>query len=188
MKKSAIYFLASLVLSSGCSSDESPYPPRGESASLQQEVTVSVGGDAAERNGSLLINGRYVYLRGEMNDYAVSETFRLRRDKQGWCTESVLRADWSPYKFKFADEQWTAGSNFGYAVPPGTLRESAKPVKLNPAAQFEEVSFHLKEDGVFKFCLIRDKSGDYYAQVYRLSLKEARKLGDMLRQDNGGGY
>ena len=56
--------------------------------------------------GGLTINDKAIYLRGEMNDYEASETYRLRKDGHGYCTLATLRSDWAPYKFKFADENW----------------------------------------------------------------------------------
>ena len=105
-----------------------------------------------------------IYLRGEMNDYAVSETYRLREDNGNLCTLATLRSDWSPYKFKFADANWTSGTNFGYLTPPGVLRPKSGPLKLNPNSRFEELRFYPQKDGVYKFCLIK-RGSDFYVTV-----------------------
>jgi hypothetical protein len=105
-----------------------------------------------------------LYLRGEMNDYAVSETYRLRESADGLCTQATLRSDWSPYKFKFADASWSQGQNFGYLNPPGALRLHAAPQKLNPNSHFEDLRFYPEKDGVYRFCLLK-KSDGFYATV-----------------------
>ena len=67
-----------------------------------------------------------------IDDYEVSETYRLRKANEGYCTLATLRADWAPYKFKFADENWSNGTNFGYLNPPGVLKEGSRTIPLNP--------------------------------------------------------
>ena len=115
------------------------------------------------------IEGKGIYLRGEMNDYEVSESYRLRSDgDNGYCTLANLRSDWAPYKFKFADESWSDGANFGYMAPPGVLREGSKAIEANPFSKFEEMSFYPKTDGVYRFCLIKDSS-KYYVTVEKTS-------------------
>lgn len=109
-------------------------------------------------------NKNAIYLRGEMNDYAVSETYRLREENGKLCTLATLRSDWSPYKFKFADANWTAGTNFGYLTPPGVLRPKSGPLKLNQNSRFEELRFYPQEDGVYKFCLVK-RGNEYYVTV-----------------------
>ncbi len=157
-------FLGSLLLScaviSGCSSDS------GQAAQAVAETEADTG-------------SRALYLRGEMNDYGVSETYRLRERDGKLCALATLRADWSPYKFKFADAQWTAGSNFGYAAPPGTLREGSGAVKLNPESRFEELRYHVSEDGVYRFCLIKRGDG-YYAEVSEADPSELQSLPQVL--------
>ena len=82
--KKSLGALLVCALLSGCSSDEG-----------NAVKTLSPGG--------LTINDKAIYLRGEMNDYEASETYRLRKDGHGYCTLATLRSDWAPYKFKFAD-------------------------------------------------------------------------------------
>lgn len=80
-----------------------------------------------------------------MNDYEASETYRLRKDGHGYCTLATLRSDWAPYKFKFADENWSKGTNFGFLTPPGVLRDGARSLELNPNSKFEEISYYPKK-------------------------------------------
>ncbi len=104
-----------------------------------------------------------------MNDYEVSESYRLRKqDDYGYCTLAKLRSDWAPYKFKFADEKWSAGTNFGYMTPPGAIREGSKALELNPFSKFEELVFYPKEDGIYRFCLI-ENDGKYLVTVEKSS-------------------
>lgn len=154
--------IAGAVLVSACSSDK-----------------VSV---AAITPGGLSINEKAIYLRGEMNDYEVSETYRLRKSKtnSSYCTLASLRSDWSPYKFKFADEAWSTGTNFGYLTPPGVFREGARAVELNPNSKFEEISFYPKADGVYRFCLIQ-KNDKFYVTVSKSSQKELPTMAQLFK-------
>lgn len=131
-------------------------------------------------SSSLNINNRPVYLRGEMNDYEVSETYRLRKSDDGYCTYATLRTDWSPYKFKFADSDWSEGSNFGFMSGPGVIREGYLPLKLNPDSKFEEISFYPNSDGVYKFCVIK-RNGGYYATVYKSSKKLLLSMAQLFK-------
>lgn len=101
-----------------------------------------------------VFHGRNVYLRGEMNDYGVNSSYQLRKIEEGkYCTLAPLRADWSPYRFKFADAKWTKGTNFGFAVPPAVLREGSALAKLNPESRFEELRYEPEQDGIYRFCI-----------------------------------
>ena len=126
------------------------------------------------------IDGRGVYLRGEMNDYEVSETYRLRKSDEGYCVLANLRADWAPYKFKFADENWTNGSNFGFLNPPGVYRQGSRPIELNPNSKFEEISFYPKTDGVYNFCLIEQK-GQFFVTISKSSKKELPSMAQLIK-------
>lgn len=131
-------------------------------------------------SSSLIINNRPVYLRGEMNDYEVSETYRLRKSDDGFCTYATLRTDWSPYKFKFADANWSEGSNFGFMSGPGVIREGALPLKLNPYSKFEEISFYPNSDGAYKFCVIKRKDG-YYVTVQKSNKKRLLSMAQLFK-------
>ena len=151
----------------GCSSDSVQADPGSGLNASGSPVAEAVS------DGSL-------YLRGEMNDYGVSETYRLRPGKEGLCTQAVLRADWSPYKFKFADSAWTPGHTYGYAEPPGTLREAGAPVKLNPNSRFEELRVHVQHDGIYNFCLL-ERSGVAYAQISEIKDAKLPGLSEALK-------
>ncbi|SPT71778.1 Uncharacterised protein [Anaerobiospirillum thomasii] len=130
-------------------------------------------------NPGMSIDGREIYLRGEMNDYAVMSAYRLNKiDENTFCTVAPLRADWAPYRFKFADSAWSSGSNFGYAAPPGVLHVDGPKVKLNAASRFEELSFSPDEDGNYRFCLI--KEGKSYHATVDKSDDELATLHDLL--------
>lgn len=130
--------------------------------------------------GGLSINDRAIYLRGEMNDYEVSETYRLRKSGHGFCTLATLRADWAPYKFKFADEKWLAGTNFGYLNPPGVIRDGSRPVELNPNSRFEEISYYPKEDGAYRFCLI-PSNDSYFVTVEKSSNNQLPTMAQLIK-------
>lgn len=173
MKKYSLCLTAVLMLSvfSGCGSDRSnTVDETAVSGSTAENITGNRGRGA-------------LYLRGEMNDYGVSETYRLHQTKEGQCTLALLRSDWSPYKFKFADKDWSAGANYGYAEPPGVLRDGSAPVRLNPNSRFEEISFHVKQDGVYRFCIVTGSDGQY-ATVSQASADELESLHQSVKKLN----
>ena len=131
-------------------------------------------------SNALTINDKAIYLRGEMNDYEVSETYRLRKSGAGFCTLATLRSDWAPYKFKFADENWSEGTSFGYMNPPGVIRDGIKAIELNPNSKFEEISYFPKADGVYRFCLI-PQNGKYFVTVTRSSKKELPTMAQLIK-------
>ena len=143
----------------GCASDANTSPTSYESE--------NVTGDGV------------LYLRGEMNDYAEAEAYRLRSYQGGKCALATLRSDWSPYKFKFADRSWSRGNNYGFATPPGVLRQGSAPVKLNPNSQFEELRYYVKKDGIYRFCIV-DKSDGSYATVEPASEEDKSSLSSLL--------
>ena len=168
MRKISFYLTSVLMLAifTGC----------GSGSDVRATAAPQVRTDDTAVNSSEAVStDRALYLRGEMNDYGVSQTYSLKNHGRALCTFAMLRADWSPYKFKFADENWSAGTNFGYAAPPGVLRLGSAPVKLNPQSRFEELVFHVKEDGVYRFCLIR-KSDGFYADVQETSEEQVPQL------------
>ncbi len=121
---------------------------------------------------SFKIDGHSIYLRGEMNDYAVMSSYQLVQfDDDLYCTLAPLRADWAPYRFKFADAQWSEGRSFGFAEPPGFLREGSAPVKLNRFSRFEDLRYYPAKDGVYRFCVEQDDD-EYYVSVTEASSEE----------------
>ena len=121
---------------------------------------------------AMQINGKDIYLRGEMNDYAAISSNRLIKISDGkYCTLAPLRSDWTPYRFKFADDNWSSGSNFGYAYPPGVMRVGSAPMKLNKNSQFEELRYYPKEDAIYQFCIV-EENGEYFATVEKASERE----------------
>lgn len=142
----------------------------------------SVSGPDLISVNAMKINGKDIYLRGEMNDYAAISSNRLiKRDEGMYCTLAALRSDWTPYRFKFADDNWSQGSNFGYAYPPGVMRAGSAPMKLNPNSQFEELRYFPKEDAVYQFCIIQDDD-EYFATVEKASDKEVGFFNDFFRR------
>ena len=120
------------------------------------------------------VDGKEIYLRGEMNDYAILSSYKLvKEDDYKYCALAPLRADWAPYRFKFADPAWTNGANFGFAQAPGVLREGSSPVLLNRFSRFEELRYFPSEDGVYQLCISFDWD-EYYAIV---SKAQHAKLG-----------
>ncbi|MDY6321795.1 MAG: pullulanase [Succinivibrio sp.] len=105
-----------------------------------------------------------LYLRGTMNDYGVKPEFLLKQTgDEGLCADAKLSAGDGYTKFKFADAGWTPGANYGYA-DTGLYEEGGAPLKLNPNSKFEDLSFQPKEDGVYRFCMVK-QGKDYYAVV-----------------------
>lgn len=126
--------------------------------------------------------GRKVYLRGEMNDYGVQDAYELKEvEEDTYCTLAPLRADWSPYRFKFADKDWTAGTNFGFAVPPAVMREGSARVQLNPNSRFEEIRYEPAQDGIYRFCIeIEDKVP--YASVNFMEESRLTTMKDVIKR------
>ena len=122
------------------------------------------GSSQADDDAPEAVNGAPIYLRGDMNDYGVSGNFRLRKNEAGLCTEAALRAEWSPYHFKFADEKWSKGTNFGYMDPPGTIHDGQGPVMLNPNSKFEDLTLDVDKDGIYRFCLLK-QNDSYFVGV-----------------------
>lgn len=160
-----IPFLA-LALSACQSSDQDKPKDKSESEVAQTQVTASTNEPIIEVEADALdhpiFNGRVIYLRGEMNDYGVQRAYRLRKNAENqYCALAPLRSDWSPYKFKFADANWTKGSNFGFAVPPGVLRAGSGKLLLNPKSRFEEIRYEVDSDGIYRFCISIDHDLPY---------------------------
>ncbi len=105
--------------------------------------------------------GNPLYLRGDMNDYGVSGNFKLKQADDGMCTEAALRAEWSPYHFKFADEYWSKGTNYGFMEGPGAISDGSAPVKLNPESKFEDLTLTVTKDGIYRFCLVKQADGAF---------------------------
>lgn len=130
-----------------------------------------------------VFQGRDIYLRGEMNDYGVQSAYRLRKfDENRYCTVAPLRSDWSPYRFKFADEDWSKGTNFGYNSPPGVLREGAGPARLNGKSRFEELRYEPSVDGIYRFCIVIENKVPY-ATVTRLEDGKLTTMDEVIRRE-----
>lgn len=133
--------LAALVAGSfafaGCASD-------GDSAA---PAAGGAGGD-----GGADVFGAQIYLRGEMNDWNAQPQYLVKKVSDGvYVATAELKVDWAPYKFKFADSQWSAGTNFGYRDQPGVFEWGGDPVVLNPKSVFEEVKVTPPADGLYDF-------------------------------------
>jgi hypothetical protein len=110
------------------------------------------GGSSAGDKGGADVFGTRIYLRGEMNDWAASGQYLINKVSDGvYVATAELKVDWAPYKFKFADAGWTAGTNFGYKDQPGIFEFGGAPVTLNPKSIFEEVKVTPPEDGLYDF-------------------------------------
>jgi hypothetical protein len=131
---------ASALVMSGCASDN-------KSAAAAAAPAGAGGAD---------VFGKEIYLRGEIteeNPWAPLPEYKVVMVEKGVykATGKKLRVDFSPYKFKFADTDWTPGTNFGYATAPGVFETD--PVELNPNSKFEEVKFTPPVDGDYDFYL-----------------------------------
>ena len=164
----ALTMAVSAALSGGCTADTYD----GSSAGLFPLLA-----------NSLVIEHRTIYLLGEMNQFRPSTAYALiRSGNNRYCASSLLRADWAPYRFKFADDSWTQGTNFGFAEPPGTLYVDSGQVRLNPSSRFEELQFYPREDGTYRFCLIR-RNGGYYAEVEQSDAPSLAYLENLLGRE-----
>ena len=132
-------FAASALVLSGCASD-------GKSATAAASAVPGAGGAD--------VFGKENYLRGEISEsdpWAPLPENKVVMVETGVykATGKQLRVDFAPYKFKFADKDWTPGTNFGYAQAPGVFEKD--PVELNPNSKFEEVKFTPPADGDYDF-------------------------------------
>ena len=138
----------------------------------------------AQALGNPLFHGRAIYLRGEMNDYGVQRPYRLRQfAEKVYCTLAPLRSDWSPYRFKFADANWTAGTNFGYALPPAIMREGSSKSQLNPNSRFEELRYEPAVDGIYRFCIEYDEQNVPYASVTYLEDGKLTTMDELIKSE-----
>ncbi|MGN1394681.1 MAG: pullulanase [Succinivibrionaceae bacterium] len=107
---------------------------------------------SAGGNGGSEIFGTQIYLRGEMNDWNASPEYLIKKVSDGvYKATAELKVDWAPYKFKFADAGWSAGTNFGYKDQPGVYEWGGDPIVLNPKSVFEEVKITPPQDGLYDF-------------------------------------
>ncbi|MDY2798385.1 MAG: hypothetical protein SOV16_04315 [Anaerobiospirillum succiniciproducens] len=179
--KQALVFLGIIpaaMLFTACSSQD-------DSSSLSKNKGYSELVTKAEE-GALdnpLFRGRAIYLRGEMNDYGVQSAYRLRKfEEDTYCTVAPLRSDWAPYRFKFADAEWSNGTNFGYAEPPAVLRQGSGRARLNPTSRFEELRYVPQEDGIYRFCVIYDGSVPY-ATVTLLEDGKLTTMDEVIKEE-----
>ena len=111
-------------------------------------------GASAGAEGGADVFGAPIYLRGEMNDWNAQPQYLVKKVSDGvYVATAELKVDWAPYKFKFADAGWSAGTNFGYRDQPGVFEMGGEPVALNPKSVFEEVKVTPDADGEYDFYL-----------------------------------
>ncbi|MBP3749307.1 MAG: pullulanase [Ruminobacter sp.] len=116
-------------------------------------------GASAGAEGGADVFGAPIYLRGEMNDWNAQPQYLIKKVSDGvYVATAELKVDWAPYKFKFADAGWSAGTNFGYRDQPGVYEMGGEPVALNPKSVFEEVKVTPDADGEYDFYI--DVTGD----------------------------
>lgn len=121
-----------------------------------------VGAIISEDAGGVLVEGRELYLRGEMNGYEAKESYRLKKAGDGWCATAALKAEKGSYKFKFGDNLWTSGSNFGFAKSPGEVKSAADKIELNRYSKFEDLKYIMEGgDGNYDFCLLQEADKFY---------------------------
>lgn len=184
--------LTMLALSAcSSSSDETPAPASAQAQSAESYEETGLSTESAQLASKAdadaldnpLFMGRAIYLRGEMNDYSVQRPYRLRKfDDNIYCTIAPLRSDWSPYRFKFADAEWTKGTNFGYALPPAVIREGGGKAMLNPNSRFEELRYEPLQDGIYRFCIEYENEVPF-ATVTRLEDGKLTTMDEVIKQE-----
>jgi len=103
--------------------------------------------------------GKTVYLRGEMTWWEAAPQYQLQQVENGlFMTQAKLKADGNRYRFKFADNHWQCGTNFGVKSGNGILTAGGQAVTLNPCSLFDDLQIMPTEDGVYEFYL--DISGN----------------------------
>ena len=114
-----------------------------------------------------IINGKVIYLRGQMNNYDATDEYALKQTDVGGCVNTRLVRT---TKFKFADRDWSRGTNFGY-TRIGTIKEGDNVgIELNPDSMYEDLTFYPPQVGVYKFCLIKNND-KYYVTINKTSEK-----------------
>ena len=187
-------FMALTACSSSNSSDDTSSAAAATEATDATEVAAATNSNLsaeemleqadAEALGNPFFYGRAIYLRGEMNDYSVQRPYRLRQfEDKVYCTIAPLRSDWAPYRFKFADAQWTTGTNFGFAVPPAVMREGSGKAQLNPNSRFEELRYEPTVDGLYRFCIEYNEQNVPYATVTRLEDGKLTTMDELIKRE-----
>lgn len=114
-----------------------------------------------------IINGKVIYLRGQMNNYDATDEYALKQTDVGGCVNTRLVRT---TKFKFADRDWSRGTNFGY-TRISTIKEGDNVgIELNPDSMYEDLTFYPPQVGVYKFCLIKNND-KYYVTINKTSEK-----------------
>lgn len=169
-----------VLMLAGCSNSTATSNTQGTAGVGMSGTEAYLNTPTAE---SLTVQNKTIYLLGEMNQFKPNSAYALvQQGENRYCTVSALRSDWSPYRFKFADAAWSSGTNFGFAKPPGTIYEGSAPVQLNANSRFEEIKFYPKEDGLYRFCLLK-KGNEYFAEVDMVGSQNLAYLEKLLNTD-----
>jgi len=103
--------------------------------------------------------GKNLYLRGEMTWWEAAPQYRLEQVSRGvFMARAELKADGNPYRFKFADQSWQCGTNYGFKAGNGIITAGGEAVRLTACSQFDDLKIIPTEDGVYEFYL--DIRGD----------------------------
>lgn len=95
-----------------------------------------------------------LYLRGVFSWWEADEKYKLVEiSSQVYSTTIELIADGQPYDFKFADANWTPGTNCGYAKKSDQLIIVDHPVRSNCETTDENFKFTPTETGKFQFTI-----------------------------------
>jgi hypothetical protein len=95
-----------------------------------------------------------LYLRGVFSWWEADEKYKLvELSNNVYSTTIELIADGQPYDFKFADTNWTPGSNCGYASGVDKIIVVGSTVRANCEATDENFRFTPTETGTFQFTI-----------------------------------
>ncbi len=135
-------------------------------------------GDAVRPNDSELLSGNVLlnaapakfealYLRGIAPWIESQGGVELREGSKGvFSTEIELEADGRPYKFKFADKEWSRGTNCGYQESADRVVTLGKSVHADCDAQYRDFEFTPQENGLYLFTL-DTRSKPYLVSIFR---------------------
>jgi hypothetical protein len=101
-----------------------------------------------------------LYLRGVFSWWEADEKYKLvELSDRVYSTSIELIADGQPYDFKFADSNWTPGTNCGYASESDKIIVVGEPVRSNCVTTDENFRFTPTETGRFKFTIDFNRFG-----------------------------
>ncbi|KMT66320.1 hypothetical protein [Catenovulum maritimum] len=123
----------------------------------------------------------FLYLRGSFTWWDVEAHAKVEKvSGQLYKARVELIADSKPYEFKFADENWSLGSNCGYYALSDKTADLSNTVNANCKAKFEPFEFTPPETGDYDFFI--DFTNEKFPKVW-VRAAQAESLLDQIVPD-----